>query len=268
MADLRSGQSKGGSRKPGESPIERAFRVLQTVVAAGESVGVLELSRRTGLPRSTVSRLVATLEDLAMVNRTADGLVFPGSALATLQPGVAVAPLLEDQLRPLLTELVQTFDENAALSIDDGDGLLYLAQVSANHPVSVPDVSGEQHRFHLVAPGLVTMAHWDADRLDQYLADELERPTETSMGPGGPLTKRLDNIRSTGWCWTDQELDVGVNGLAVPVCADGDMVATVSLFGPTYRFNPETHPEVATSFAELVGARADSLLSDSLLSDA
>ena len=96
-----------------------------------------------------------------MVTRNADGSAMAGSALATLQPSTPARPMLADMLRPLLTELVQTVGENAAVSVDDGDALLYVSQMSGEHPVSVPDVTHERHHFHLVAPGLVTMAWWD-----------------------------------------------------------------------------------------------------------
>ncbi len=244
----------------GESPIERAFRLLQIVVAAQESLGVRELGRRSGLPRSTVSRLIGTLTQLGMVARTSDGSVIAGSALATLQPDTGAEPMIGDQLRPLLAELVQTFDENAALSVDDGDALLYLSQVSAEHAVSVPDVTGERHRFHLVAPGLVTMAWWPADRLRESLLHQLDASTEHSMTTPARLKKRVAKIRTDGYCWTDQELDVGVNGLAVPLVRNEELVATVSLFGPAYRLNPQQRPRLADELLALVTERANALL--------
>lgn len=244
----------------GESPIERAFRLLQTIVAAGESLGVLELSRRSGLPRSTVSRLVGILTDLGMVTRTADGSVIPGSALATLQPGSTGAPSLSDQLRPLLAELVQTFGENAALSIDDGDALLYLTQATAENAVSVPEVAGTRHPHHLVAPGLLTIAWWTDARQDALLSTELEGVTEHSVISSATLRARLAEIHNQRWCWTDQELDVGVNGLAVPVLVGDDLVATISLFGPSYRMNPADRPTLAPELRELVQNRAAALL--------
>lgn len=249
------------SSQAGKSPIERAFRLLQIIVASGESLGVRELARRSGLPRSTVSRLVGTLTDLGMIARTADGAAIPGSALATLAPHGGSDPMLGDQLRPLLAELVQTFNENAALSVDDGDRLLYLSQVTADHAVSVPDVSGEHHLFHLVAPGLLTMAWWPPDRLDAALRQPLEERTEQSVIDPAALTERLATVRDNGWCWTNQELDSGVNGLAVPVVVDAQLVATISLFGPAYRLNPDERPTLAAELAAVVADRSPSLLS-------
>lgn len=243
----------------GTSPVERAFHLLQLVVASGDSIGVRELARRSGLPKSTVSRSLGILTDLGMVARTADGSAVAGSALATLQPSTPTRPMIADMLRPLLAELVQTVGENAAISVDDGDALLYLSQVSGEHRVSVPDVTQERHRFHLVAPGLVTMAWWESDRLSEYLTN-LEPATEYSITSPKAIRTRLRTIRETGYCWTNQELDVGINGLAVPVVHDAELVATISLFAPTYRFNPVALPDLASDIIELTEARLGGLL--------
>jgi DNA-binding IclR family transcriptional regulator len=244
----------------GASPVDRAFRLLQTVVAAGESVGIRELSRRSGLPRSTVARLVGNLAELGMVTRASDGSVLPGSALSTLQSGAA-QPLLSDQLRPLLSELAATFGENAALSIDDGESLLYLELVKSSNPVSVPDVSNLRHRFHLVAPGLLTMAWWEQDRVEEYVGGTLPSATDTSMTSAAALTQRVQEVRETGHVWTDQELEVGVNALAVPVLsAPDDLLASISLYGPSYRFAPQIRPELASELANIVSNRAAALL--------
>ena len=58
----------------------------------------------------------------------------------------------------------------------------------------------------------------------------------------------------------DQELDIGVNGLAVPVVQNDDLVATISLFGPTYRFNPEALPELANEVVKITESRLLGLL--------
>ena len=245
---------------PPDSPVERAFRVLQLVVSSEEPLGIRELARRSGLPRSTVGRLVGQLTDLGMVERTGDLAVVAGPGLASLQPDAATGSHLPARLRPLLHELVVTFGENAALSIDDRDALLYIAQAANDHAVSVPDVSGARHHFHLVAPGLLTMAWWPTERREKHLLAALEAPTSTSMTDPSALRARLTTARSDGWCWTDQELDPGVNGLAVPILLKDELVATVSLFGPAYRFSPATCVGIEQQLADLVAARSTELL--------
>lgn len=238
-----------------EGPVDRAFHLLQVVIAAQEPLGVRELGRRTGLPRSTASRLVGTLERLRMLERTADGEVIPGGGLATLQLDGATTPLLKDRVHPLLVDLVREFGENAALSIDDGDALLYISNVAGANPVSVGDVTGERHDFHVVAPGLVAMASWPAPRLTDHLRTPLAAATEFSITRSSALRQRLRTIAADGYAWTNQELDVGINGLAVPVPFEGEQAATISLYGPSYRFSPDVLPNAGSALREIVEER-------------
>lgn len=252
MAPPKASSTAADNAAPGS--VERAFSLLQAVVGAGEPIGVRELGRRVGLPRSTVSRLVATLVGLGMVERTADRLVIPGSALATLQMDGGPTPLLRDRLRPLLAELAELHPESVTLAVDDGDAVLYLAQLDAASPVRAPDVHAERHPFHVAAFGLVLMATWDDARLDRYLAGDLAAFTSHSMTDPHALRRRLAEIRRDGFVWTTEEYDDEVNGIATAVTdAQGNTIASIGYFGPAYRLNGEACPSLA---ADLVGAVA------------
>jgi len=207
-ADLpTAGPSAGGGPT---SSVERAFTVLQAIVAADGPVGVRELARRTALPRSTVSRLTATLVDMAMVEKAGDGSVVPGTALATLSVAGGPPALLRDHLRPLLAALVERHPESVALAVDDGDAVLYLAQIEAANAVRAPDVVTERHPFHVVAHGLVLMARWPTERIDEYLARDLAAPTPASQTDPATIRRRLEQIRHDGYVWTEEEFDVEV----------------------------------------------------------
>ena len=245
---------RGTSSSVDAGPIERAFTLLQTVVAAPTPVGVRELGRRTGLPRSTASRLVGQLQTLGMVERTADGLVVPGSALATLSVD-GPRPLLRDRLRPLLISLADHHGETTTLAVDDGDAVLYVAQVDADNAVTAPDVEAERQPFHVVAHGLVLMAHWPPDRLDRYLAGALSTPTSRSMSDPRVIRARLDRVRRAGFAWTEEEFDVGVNGLAAPVMGDAGPIASLGFHGPSYRLSPTAFPSLADELVATLARR-------------
>lgn len=234
-------------------PVERAFLVLRHIAAADAPVGVRELGRRTGLPRSTASRLAAQLVDLGMLARDPHGDLVTGPAVASLQGRSAVPPALEDQLRPLLFELVDRFGESAALTIDTPGGAHYLSQIPGPSAVQVPDSTGASLPFHHVAPGLVLMSAWPAERLDAYLRGELVAATPYTPTDPAAITQQLVETSARGWAWSEQALDLEVNGLAVPVHDErGGVVAAISLYGPSYRLNPETAPRLGDQLADLV----------------
>ncbi len=241
--------------------VHRAFGLLQVVVAAGEPVGVRELARRAGLARSTTSRLLAILGELGMVERDTSGAARPGAGLATLTRQVGRSPaVLRDQLRPLTVELERTHDENAAIGIDDGDGFLYLDSARVPAAVQVADPAGHSYPFHLVAPGLVVMAAWSQARLTTYLARPLPAATKHSVTDPVAIRRRLDRIRTDGFAWTDQELDLEVNGVAVPIAdGEGRVVGAATLYGPAYRLSADLRPELGGELVRLVAERTAGL---------
>ncbi len=242
-------------------PVDRAFGLLQLVVAAGEPVGVRELARRAGLARSTTSRMLGILGDLGMVERDDTGAARPGAGLATLTRQVRRSPaVLRDQLRPLTVELERAHGENAAVGIDDGDGFLYLDSARVPAAVQVADPAGQSFPFHLVAPGLVVMSAWSQHRLADYLAAPLVRATEHSVTDPVEIRRRLERIRHDGFAWTDQELDLEVNGLAVPITgSDGRVIGAATLYGPAYRLSAHVRPELGDALARLVVDRTAGL---------
>ncbi len=242
------------------SSIDRAFHLLQLVAASDDAVGVRELGRRSDLPRSTVSRLAGQLVELGMLRRNQDGTLSSGPALATLVPaGEAPRAGLEDRLRPLLVECVQRFGESAALTVDTPTGAHYLTHVPGPSAVQVPDPTGERLPFHVVAPGLALMANWSDQRHRSYVTGALARPTHLTVTDPGELTSQRAATLATGYAWTDQALDLEVNGLAV-VVADTDPLAAISLYGPAYRLNPDDRPDLGAELKALVDRRAPDLL--------
>ena len=243
-------------------PVHRAFALLQLVVAADEPIGVRELARRSGLSKSTTARMLGILDELGMVERTAVGAARPGAGLMALTRRVDRSPaVLRDRLRPLTTEMQRAYDENAAVGIDGGDGFLYLDSARPVTAVQVADPAGASFPFHLVAPGLTAMADWPSERLDEYLDRPLAAPTDHSVTDPAAIRARLVTIRRQGFAWTDQELDLEVNGLAVPIRdATGRQVAVAALYGPAYRLNAVGSPELGPALAAFVAERAAGLL--------
>jgi len=252
--------ARPGSRPVG--PVHRAFGLLQLVVAADEPVGVRELARRSGLSKSTTARMLGILGELGMVERTAAGAARPGTGLAVLTRRVGRSPaMMRELLRPLTVEMERVYGENAAVGIDDGDGFLYLDSARSQTAVQVADPAGVSYPFHLVAPGLMAMTDWSPDRLDAYVARPLAVATEHSVVDGTMIRRRLARARDQGFCWTNQELDLEVNGLAVPIRdAGGRQVAVATLYGPAYRLDAARSPELGPRLAAFVAERSAGLL--------
>lgn len=216
--------------KPVQS-VERAFAIIDVI--ADEPCGLSETARRVGLPKSTVARLMATLEAVGAVERLGDRyhLGPTVSGQATTEAGlIALA-------KPYLEQLAFEANEAAGLSITDGDRVHTIAQVDMDRAVQARDWTGELAMIHSVPSGLATMAEWPEDRLATFLDQPLERSTPKTLVDADQIRSRLASIREQGYAWGKEEFHEGINSVAAPVRdGSGGIVATLHVHGPAFRF--------------------------------
>ena len=220
----------------GVQSVERAFAILRCL--AGGAAGVTEVAERVELPKSTVSRLLATLHELGAVEQGGVGNDYRvGSAMIEIAGGAMPGRNLIAVARPHLVELVEALGEAAGLAVLDVRDVVYLDQVNVDNPVQVRDWTGERIAAHMVSSGLVLMAHFSARELDRYLAGPLEAATPLTTTDPAALRRRLSAIAARGTEWAYDEFVTGISSVAAPVFgAGGLVVAALHAHGPSYRF--------------------------------
>lgn len=221
--------------------IERAFAILTVVVANPGTVSVTEIARQVDLPKSTVSRLLATLENLEVVERASNAEGFRmGPGTIALASGVLYAQYLLTLARPYLIELAQATDEAVSLCLPDKDQAYVVAQFHSPHDVQVRDWTGYRLPLHASSAGQILLAYWPENLLEHYLTQPLERLTPKTITAPDQLRQRLTTVREQGYAWAYEEYANGVSGAASPVQVGvGQVAAAVNVFGPASRFPPE-----------------------------
>jgi len=216
--------------------VERAFGVLDAL--ANGPLGVTEVSVRVDLPKSTVARLLKTLEELGAVEQVVDdGRYRIGSVIGSLFGSTRQASDLVARARPLIESLAQEFGEDAGFSVPEGYLVHYIDQADSENAVQVRDWTGEEVPMHAVPSGLVMLAHWPALRLERYLGRPLERFTAATMIDAELLTARLAQIRRDGFAWVFEEFVEGINSVAAPVLDRATRpLGAIHVHGPAYRF--------------------------------
>lgn len=211
--------------------VDRAFAVLRAL-AAGPA-GVTELADRVSLPKSTVARLLRTLEALGAVEQLAVGGDYHlGDALADLgaaaRPGRSLVPLV----RPHLAELNEATGEATGFSVPDGLEMLYLDQITPDGELQVRDWTGQRIPMHAVPSGHVVLA--SDDQLVRRLVDAgLEPFTERTLTDADALTRRLHQVRVEGYAWAMGEYADGLNSVAAPLRdRSGRVVGAIHVYGP------------------------------------
>ena len=242
--------------------IKRSFALLRALALG--PVGVTELAERVDLPKSTVARLLASLEEEQAVEQTeAGGEYRLGSGLIDLAGSAPRGRNLVAAARPHLLELAESLDEVAGLSIIDGGQVYYLDQTESSSNIQVRDWTGEHAPLHAVPSGLVILAHQRPDFINRYLASPLVQCTPWTMTDPGELRDRLEQIRSIGYAWVYEEFAEELNSVAAPIFESGGHVeAALHVHGPAYRFpNPDDTHDLGMAVIEAAG-RLSMQLSD------
>jgi IclR family transcriptional regulator, acetate operon repressor len=216
--------------------IDRAFQVLKAL--AVEPSGITELAQRIGLPKSTVARLLSSLEDQGAVTRVADGNLYSiGIGLVELAGAIDSTAGLTTAVRPHLVWLSSQLGEAAGFSVPTGYAIQYTAQVESPNPVQVRDYTGLAVPMHIGPSGLCVMAHWPGEEVDRYLSRSLEAYTVNTVVDPMSIRDRLSQIREDGHFWIHEEFAEGINSVAAPVLANGGRaLGAIHVHGPTYRF--------------------------------
>lgn len=240
--------------------ISRAFAVLRALAVGPQ--GVTDVADYVGLPKSTVARLLTSLEAVgAVAQDDAGGEYRIGQGLIDIIGAAGDDRSLLAAARPHLHSLVNHVGETAGVSVRADRTVYYLDQVEPESEVQVRSWIGEYCPLHLVPSGLVYLAHLSPDDLEDYLALGLEATTANSMVDAEALRIRLAQVHSAGYVWVYEEFALGINSVAAPVLTDeGAVVAALHVHGPAYRFpDPNRTHDIGLVLIEAASNLADHL---------
>lgn len=220
--------------------LKRAFDILRAVSDATDGASLSVISRQVALPKSTVARLLTTLENLGAVERldTADGYRI-GAEIITLAAQVAYPRNLVALARPALQALAQQSGETVSLGIPDGGLALTIDQIDSGHNFRLRNWVGERLPLHCSSDGKVYLAAWDDATLSAYLAQPLEAFSANTLTDPVALRAELAQIRAQGYAWNNREHDPDIVSIAAPIYDENQqIIAAICMFGPFFRFPP------------------------------
>ena len=219
--------------------IERAFTVLRVLAGGSGTSTLAEVARSSGLPKSTVLRLLNALHDQGAV-QIVGGRYAIGPGLSALTDHGAPVSALKEIARPHLVDLADLLEENVALTIADGDATLYVDTALAESSVMVTDWTGERLPYHASAGGLALMSTWTAADRRRLVEAGLEPFTSSTVVTAAGLQAKMTAMADDGVVWTTQEYSEDVNGVAALITtAGGRVVGALNAYGPDYRFPGE-----------------------------
>lgn len=213
--------------------IDRMMDVLGELEARDGGATISDLVAKLGLPRTTVYRILNSLQLHDMVRRTDAGSYHLGRRLLGLASHVAASsgPLdLVPFAAPVLEHLSATLGEASKLTVIDGDGVLVIAAAQGRRAYALSVVPGQHLAGHAGAAGKMLLAHLDESVLAQRLSRPLEALTAKTIVDPRKLRAELSRIRQQGWAHDKGENEPSILAYAAPVAdRDGTVVAAVSV---------------------------------------
>ncbi|WP_288799686.1 IclR family transcriptional regulator C-terminal domain-containing protein [uncultured Arsenicicoccus sp.] len=205
---------------PGDGYVQSLARGLAVIRAFDDEhpeMTLSEVARRTDLSRAAARRFLLTLEALGYVR--SDGRTFTLTP-QVLRLGFAYlsSQTLPDVAQPHLQDLSERTRESTSVAVLDGDDIVYVARRATTRIMTVSILVGTRFPAYATSMGRVLLSGLPDDQREDYLARvQLERLTPHTVVTVEALRRSLDEVRETGWCMLDQELELGLRSLAVPI---------------------------------------------------
>ena len=213
--------------------LDRTMEVLGQLERSGNGLTIRGLTEALALPRTTIYRILNTLQRHGVVRRDERGAYHLGRRLLSLAAHVAARagdPELADVAQPLLNRLAAELGEGVKLSVIDPDGILVLAGAQGRREYALTVAPGQRVPVHAGAAGKLLLAHLPPEELDFRLAQPLAAYTPKTITEPRRLRAELARIRRAGWAQDRGESAPSIEAYAAPVAdREGRVVAAVSV---------------------------------------
>lgn len=215
--------------------VHKAIRILREFSQNEPELGISQLSRRLGMAKSTVSRLVQILCDENMVVQNAETRKYHLS-LAAFEIGSVVYHEMElcQIALPLLKKMLSGIQAAIQMVTYDKGGIVYLLKLPDHRDGKILNVMGKRVPAHCTASGKVMLAFQDEREKNRVLSSELKAYTRKTITCPDKLRDELRTIRQKGYAVSHDEFSQGMSSVAVPVFNDFDeIIAAICILRPT-----------------------------------
>ncbi len=221
--------------------LERGLAVIRAFDAEHPELTLSDVARATGLTRAAARRFLLTLVDLGYI-RT-DGRMF-ALRPRILELGYAYLSSagLPEVAQPHMEALVARLQESSSLCVLDADDIVYVARVPTRRIMTVAINVGTRFPAYATSMGRVLLAGQPADWLTDYLGRTELRPiTPRTITDPKKLRATIQRVASQGFAMVDQELELGLRSIAVPVHdTNGAVIAALNISMHASRGNADS----------------------------
>lgn len=210
--------------------LARGLAVIRAFSDQRRSLTIAQLSHRTGISRAAVRRCLYTLKELGYVDTDGGSFSLKPKVLTLGYSYLSSTPLTVSAL-PFLNNVSRLLNESCSLAVLDETEVLYVARSATSRIMSVSLNTGSRLPAYCTSLGRAILAHLPPEQLDLYFEKvTLKAFTNRTIVSKHRLREVLDDVREKGFALVEEELEVGLRSIAVPVRgASGAVVAALNV---------------------------------------
>jgi DNA-binding IclR family transcriptional regulator len=217
--------------------VDRAVTVLEILARTGEA-GVTEIAAEIGVHKSTAFRLIAALENRSLVEQNSErGKYCLGVGILRLAGATTARLDLVQESRAITRQLAAQTGETVNLTVLSDGAALYVDQVAGSSALQSHNWVGQRIPLHATSNGKVLLSGLP-DAQISATAGKLRSFTTATISSVKRLRAAVADVRERGYAVAVDELELGLTAVAAPIRnASGDVRASMSVSGPTFRLN-------------------------------
>jgi len=221
--------------------LARGLAVIKAFSDHRRAMTIAQLSLKTGIPRAAVRRCLYTLKQLGYADSEANNFFLKPGILALGYAYLSSTPLTV-AAQPYLNELSHRLKESCVLAVLEQNEVMYVARSHGSRVLSLALNTGSRVPAYCTALGRVLLGGLSAIQLDRYFASvNLAPHTDRTILSEQKLRDSLFEVRQRGFAVIEEEMEIGLRSIAVPVRgASGAIVAALGIGAQTARVSRDT----------------------------
>lgn len=232
--------------------VAKAFTVVDVLAAQSDrGITLSELSAQLHMPKSTVHRYLATLQQLGLAERSDADRFRLGTKVIELAGLFLAKSDLRTESQAALDALATQTDETIHLAVPSGAEVVYIAKVESKHALRMYSYIGARLPMYCTALGKAILAFSPPERRRDVLAQPLKPRTPSTITSPSALERELDAVRSQGYAIDDEENEPGIRCIGAPISDYSQtVIAALSVSGPGNRMDRKRCIELAPVVCE------------------
>jgi DNA-binding IclR family transcriptional regulator len=233
--------------------LDRAIAILDALAGGREELPLAEIARRVGVHKSTVHRILTSLEQHRLADQNErTGCYRLGSHLVSLANAALAQFDIRNRAKPYLEKVLYDTEETVHLCILDQGEVLYLDKVDSSRSIRMTSAIGRRNAAHCTAVGKAMMAWLPEEEIDAIIRQHgLVRFTSKTITTPMELKAELKRVREHGYGVDDEEHEEGVRCVGAAVLDHTERpVAAISASAPSFRLPLEKIPLIARSVCQ------------------